>query len=67
MPKSDGITAAREIKARAPETKIVLMSGYGSEKAVERASDKECIDAAISKPFRLAEIRETLNALLGSR
>jgi PAS domain S-box-containing protein len=64
MPKVDGIAAATEIKSRKPKTMIVLMSGYGSDKARERAADTNCIDASISKPFRMNEIQAALKALL---
>ena len=64
MPKTDGIAAASEIKMRRPETKIVLMSGYGSERATERATETNCIDAALNKPFRVAEIQHALRTLL---
>src|SRR6185369_5761850 len=37
MPRTDGVTLAAEIKSRKPNTKIVLISGYGGEKAYERA------------------------------
>ena len=64
MPKTDGITLAAEIKSRKPNTKVVLMSGYGGEKAYERAGRNQCIDAALSKPFDLDEISRTVSVLL---
>lgn len=65
MPTTDGVTAAAEIKSRKPATKVVLMSGYGSYRAYECAGDSNCIDAAISKPFRMDEIHEAMKSLLG--
>jgi DNA-binding NtrC family response regulator len=64
MPKVDGIAAATEIKARHPQTRIVLMSGYGADRARARAAETDCIDAIISKPFRMDEILRTLRDLL---
>ncbi|HKP85457.1 MAG TPA: PAS domain S-box protein [Blastocatellia bacterium] len=64
MPKVDGIAAATEIKARRPQTKIVLMSGYGADRARERAADTNCIDTSISKPFRMNEIQAALKTVL---
>jgi len=64
MPKTDGIATATEIKARRPQTKIVLMSGYGSERATERAAETNCIDAALNKPFRVFEIQNARRMLL---
>lgn len=64
MPQTDGVAAAEEIKARRPAIKIVLMSGYGVDKAFERA-DSAFIDAVVSKPFSFPEIQETLQKLAG--
>ncbi|MFL6276452.1 MAG: PAS domain S-box protein [Blastocatellia bacterium] len=64
MPKQDGIAAATAIKARQPQTRIVLMSGYGSERASERAAGTDCIDATLNKPFRVFEIQAALRSLL---
>jgi len=64
MPKTDGIATATEIKTRRPQTKVVLMSGYGAERASERAAESDCIDATINKPFRVFEIQNALRTLL---
>lgn len=64
MPRTDGVTLAAEIKSRKPNTKVVLMSGYGGERAYERAGRNHCIDAALSKPFDLNEISRTVSVLL---
>jgi PAS domain S-box-containing protein len=64
MPKTDGIATATEIKARRPQIKVVLMSGYGSEGAGERAAASRAVDATLSKPFRVFEIQNALRTLL---
>jgi PAS domain S-box-containing protein len=64
MPGIDGIAAATRIKSRHPSTKVVLMSGYGVEKVQELAGDTRLIDAAISKPFRLAELQRVLGNVM---
>ncbi|MFL6212924.1 MAG: PAS domain S-box protein [Blastocatellia bacterium] len=64
MPKTDGIATATEIKARYPQTKVVLMSGYGTERAAERAAASRSIDATLNKPFRVFEIQNALRTLL---
>jgi CheY-like chemotaxis protein len=64
MPKTDGIATANEIKARRPQIKVVLMSGYGAERAGERAAETNCIDATLNKPFRIFEIQNALRTLL---
>ncbi len=64
MPGIDGIATAARIKSRHPSTKVVLMSGYGADKAYELAGDSRIIDAAISKPFRLAELQKVLSTVM---
>ena len=64
MPKTDGVTTAAEIKSRKPAMKVVLMSGYGAERAYERAGETSCVDFALSKPFRMQDINEALRLLL---
>jgi len=59
-----GVGTATAIKALHPQTKVVLMSGYGSERASERAAASRCIDAALNKPFRIFEIQNALRTLL---
>jgi DNA-binding NtrC family response regulator len=63
MPKTDGVTAAAGIKSIKPDTKVVLMSGYSADKTHELAADKSYIDAAITKPFRMGEIYNTMRIL----
>jgi PAS domain S-box-containing protein len=64
MPQIDGVAAAEEIKKRRPAVKVVLMSGYGVDKAYERAG-AGFIDAVVTKPFSFPEIQETLQGLAG--
>lgn len=64
MPRTDGVTLAAEIKSRKPNTRVVLVSGYGGEKAYERAGRNRCIDAALSKPFDVSDISRTVRLLL---
>lgn len=66
MPKTDGVTTAAEIKSRKPSTRIVLMTGYGTERAHERAGESSCIDYALSKPFRLQDLNDAIRTLLSS-
>jgi PAS domain S-box-containing protein len=67
MPRTDGVTLAAEIKSRKPNTKVVLMSGYGGEKAYERAGRNNCIDASLSKPFDVDDISRIARVLLKER
>ena len=65
MPDTDGITGATQIKERRPKIKVVLMSGYGADTASDRVG-KGVIDAAISKPFDLAEITQAIKSVLSA-
>ena len=64
MPKTDGIATAIKIKGLRPQIRVVMMSGYGADKVLERAGDRNCIDAAISKPFSVVEVRSALKRLI---
>jgi CheY-like chemotaxis protein len=68
MPQKEGIETIREIRERAPEIKIIAMSGGGSSHNlmfldVARAFGA---DAALAKPFRPVELRETVEQVLKS-
>ncbi len=65
MPGADGWTVIEETRRRWPETKLVILTGYGgfAELAVP-GGDTSVVDALISKPFNIAEIDLTLNRLL---
>ncbi len=65
MPNTDGITGAARMKERQPEIKVVLMSGYGADMASDQVG-KGIIDAAISKPFDLAEINQVIKSVLSA-
>jgi PAS domain S-box-containing protein len=59
MPAMTGIELARQVKAIAPQAKIVLASGYMSNTA--RAGESGADDFAfITKPYRMAEIIKKL-------
>ena len=65
MPELDGLELLRRVKARAPETVFVLVTGYGSvETAVEAM--KAGADDFIAKPFSLKRIDEILERALGA-
>lgn len=65
MPGTDGWTIIDATRRRWPDTKLVILTGYGgfAELAVP-GGDTSDIDALISKPFNIAEIDLTLNRLL---
>ena len=65
MPGADGWSVIEETRRRWPDTKLVILTGYGgfAELAVP-GGDTSFVDALISKPFNLAEIDLTINRLL---
>jgi ATP-dependent Lon protease len=67
MPGADGWTVITETRRRWPDTKLVILTGYGgfAELAVPDV-DPSVVDALISKPFNIAEIDLTINRLLAT-
>jgi PAS domain S-box-containing protein len=65
MPDVDGIATAQKIKELQPNLKIVLMSGYSTDKVLERIKASTCIDAPMSKPFRFDEVRAVVKRMIG--
>jgi two-component system response regulator YesN len=65
MPGADGWSIIEETRRRSPETKVVILTGYGgfAELAVP-GGDTSVVDALISKPFNIADIDLTINRLL---
>ena len=65
MPRTDGIAVAASVKELRPATRVVLMSGYGEDKAYERIGELNCVDGFISKPFNFVEVRRVLGLMIG--
>lgn len=59
MPKVNGLDALKEIKAKHPGLKVVIITGY---KSVETASEASALGASgyIVKPFKSDEILQTV-------
>jgi len=65
MPNVDGRTVAAAIKAAAPKTPVVLLTGWGQR--LQGETDlPEHVDRVLSKPPRIAELRATLAQLARS-
>lgn len=63
MPEMDGWAVARHVRARWPEIKTLLVTGYGA--SLEPNGEwTELVDAVISKPFSFDEIAATLARLM---
>ena len=68
MPQKEGIETIREVQERAPATKIIAISGGGVSQNlmfldVARAFGAH---AVLAKPFRPAELVETVAQVLGT-
>jgi CheY-like chemotaxis protein len=67
MPQKEGIETIREVQERAPATKIIAISGGGASHNlmfldVARAFGA---DAVLAKPFRPAQLVQTVEQVLG--
>ena len=64
MPVMDGVEAARQIRRRFPQIKVIAMSGqHLSENAL---AAREICDLFLEKPFRVVELREAVKQILGN-
>jgi PAS domain S-box-containing protein len=66
MPQVHGIDVLRFIKARAPDTIVVIMTGAGSEQTAVQAM-KLGADEYLSKPFNTIDVVPLADKLLESR
>jgi CheY-like chemotaxis protein len=64
MPNVDGRTVAAAVKAAAPDTPVILLTGWGRRLQGE-GELPEHIDRVLSKPPRLPELRTALEELVG--
>jgi len=56
MPKLDGITALKKIKAISPETIVIMITAYASADTAIKAMKEGALDY-ITKPFKVEEIK----------
>jgi CheY-like chemotaxis protein/two-component sensor histidine kinase len=59
MPQMDGYQVARTIKAEAPHTPIIMMTGWGTTIREDGETNPE-VDAIIGKPPRMQELNDLL-------
>lgn len=64
MPGMDGIELARRVLAKAPATRLVLMSGYADVLATAGGLGARSI-RLLTKPFTIDQIRGEVKSLLG--
>ncbi len=63
MPHFNGEEAFQEIRKIKNDVRVVLMSGYDEQEAIEQFAGKD-LDGFLQKPFKLDELRDKLRALL---
>ncbi len=64
LPDMDGLELARQILRRAPDTRIIMLSGYfyRDDVTIQEAIARGVIKGFISKPFLRAEVLEAVQA-----
>jgi CheY-like chemotaxis protein len=65
MPDIGGLEVLREIRASAPRTPVVVVSGYTRSDAIEELG-REGPQAFLQKPFTPQDLAETLQSLLAA-
>lgn len=63
MPGIDGLELLSIIKSRSPETKVIIITAYGTDEREERAF-KIGADKYIEKPFDISELRNLVFKLI---
>ena len=63
MPRMDGVSTFRALRAIRPDVRVILVSGY-SEVDATRRFDGEGLTGFIQKPFRLQDFRQMLAGAL---
>jgi two-component system response regulator PilR (NtrC family) len=56
MPRVDGISALKKIKAKSPETTVIMITAYASADTAIQAMKEGAYDY-ITKPFKVEEIK----------
>jgi DNA-binding NtrC family response regulator len=64
MPGTEGVETIQQIRRLRPAMKIIAMSGSYSSEAYLSAAAKLGAHAILKKPFRTAELRDTINQVL---
>jgi DNA-binding response OmpR family regulator len=65
LPKRTGVEVFKTIRAEKPDIKIIAMSGWGQRDTVNELYN-EGIDHFIQKPYKPAEILETVRKLFST-
>lgn len=63
MPEMSGITLAQQVRKLSPDTAIVMMTAFGSER-LHQVIDSLDLDAFVNKPVRIGKLRLLLDSIL---
>ncbi len=66
MPGMDGWTLALHVKDESPDTPVVLVTGEEKKGIMEKLKGS-CVDSVLFKPFKLEDIQEMVQKMLGNR
>ena len=67
LPDIEGIEVAARLRARQPDLRVVLISGYfyADDPSVREWIESGLIQGFVSKPFELSDLRRTLSGAVG--
>lgn len=66
MPDMNGIELLTSIKSHNPQIPVILVTGYGVEKARETAGEMKA-DGFLGKPFKIQELKDLIQLVLDSK
>jgi CheY-like chemotaxis protein/two-component sensor histidine kinase len=66
MESLSGLQVAQKIKELSPTTRVILVTGWGTQLDQRRASDW-CVDAILAKPFTIEQVRRRIEEVLRGR
>ncbi len=66
MPRVDGIAVVKAVKAKHPETEVMIITGYGTVESAVQAMQQGVCDY-VTKPLNLAELRQKVREILKRR
>lgn len=61
MPEMNGVDAYYKIKEISPDTKVIMMTGYGAEHPLVKKAIVSGVDELLHKPFDVDELMASLS------
>ena len=66
MPNIDGLDALEKVRKAVPQTKVIIMTAYGSSDVQREANQRGSL-YYVEKPFEIADIRKIIIDLIGRK